>query len=383
MSKTDNKTLNALKETASAGLIMQNYCTAVAAQPLFLIPADLQSKLPDVNSYLKTAQENANKYTSTVQPQMIGVLADVSSFSIQFPKIADLVNKYLEAWSLGSEDNKAKALSTIKVMQALINDQITGVNTTYTGMDDVRSKILTDKSNFDASVASSSSLITGNQGELNAIRDQLNSIDGKIIGSSVGVALSGLAIAGGIFMICIGSIASFITAGTSTPLVVAGAALVCAGAGGETASSIVLANLLKEKGELLTRESMLNQYVSVLDGVKTNISLLSKSAESAIAGLNSMSNAWSLLSSDLSNVASCLESAQTFSDLPEIVQSFFASAQEEWAGVNQDINIIKEQLTGVKIQTIQPQTNGKLLRSSMVPFGQITPEAIHQILQSA
>lgn len=96
-----------------------------------------------------------------------------------------------------------------------------------------------------------------------------------------------------------------------------------------------------------------------------------------------MSNAWSLLSSDLSNVASCLESAQTFSDLPEIVQSFFASAQEEWAGVNQDINIIKEQLTGVKIQTIQPQTNGKLLRSSMVPFGQITPEAIHQILQSA
>ena len=73
----------------------------------------------------------------------------------------------------------------------------------------------------------------------------------------------GLLVIGGAFVTAIGAVADFVTAGTSTPVVIGGVAMMVAGAGGITAGAIVLHNSLGARQDLYQKRSSLNSEVLI------------------------------------------------------------------------------------------------------------------------
>lgn len=365
-----------LKSLASAGLTVQSHCVSVQQQPLFILPADIAKDLPDINTYLRSAQANAGQYLTQVQPKIISVITDVDAYSKTFPTFAKQINGYIRAWASGSDDNKKKAMNAIAAMRDIAREKSGNVAVVSGLVGSTLTLFNSDVSHFEEVSRACETRITGKKGELAELDAQISSLNSKIAGASVGVGLSGLALIGGIFMICIGAIANFVTAGTSTTFVVIGASLAVAGAGGLTGSSIVLANLIRDKGKLLDRKAVLDAYVAAITGVQDSVGGLHDSAQSAADCAGSMQRAWDLFGGDLKQVENTLTYAQSFSDLPSSVQGFFETAENQWNSVSTDIDIIKQQMTGVQVKKLSQNTLLAAGMDSGCGWGRISGDAV-------
>lgn len=331
-----------IKGQSSQALIVQSYSLSSIAQPHVDFSGfdKLKQINVDINNGLDTAKTNGNYYLNTLQPSMITTITDLDAYFNLNNALAQALNPNTPA---------DLAIQQLKAVQQSVTGYKSKTDKLVIDLQSFRTKLSTDASNFKGYTTKLNSIVNGDQGVLSEINDQLDSIDSKIDGAIAGTVLSGLAIAGGVFMIAVGGIADFVTAGASTPLVVAGVGVVAAGVGGEVASAVILGNLLKEKGNLLTEKSQLKSEVNLVTGVSSGLDSLDKQASSAAEATQQMANAWNTLDGHLGNMISEVQSGQTTVD--SIRNLFQIAAQGTVKDIQQDSTTIKGQLAGVKITT--------------------------------
>jgi hypothetical protein len=336
---TTDKIDTASKQQSSQALIVQGYALSVLQQPNvdFSGFPKLKANQDEMNAGIASAKGNANLYLNTILPNMITTIANIDAYF-------QTQNALATALAPGTDVQTAIAL--IRAVQEQAQTFQAQSNGVVTSLQSLRTGISTDASNFNSYVTKLNAAVNGDNGVLSSINDQLGSIDGKIAGAAVGVALSGLAIAGGVFMVLVGSIAEFVTAGTSTPLVVAGVGVIAAGVGGEVGASIALANLLQLKGDLLSQKSQLTSEVNLATGISSGFKSLADGATAAVQATQEMANAWSLLGDDLGSLVNSLTKGQTTVDALRTL--FVTAAQGNVKTVQQDVITIKGQLTGVQ-----------------------------------
>ncbi|MBC1195132.1 HBL/NHE enterotoxin family protein [Microcystis aeruginosa BLCCF158] len=353
---SDIQDLNSkVQASASSGLVVQGYCTQIMQQPSFVIPnTDTLKNFPDINGNLTIARGNASYYLNTVQPMIIGVISETRAYSQQFKGFQPLIIQRLDDWKNGSTQGRTDALALINQLKNDVDLKTASAKKVADEIGNFRTKLNGDISNFNTAITQATTLIQGTDGDggaLASLNDQLSDLDGKIAGASVGVALSGLTIIGGGLLIATGAIATFITAGTSAPMVAAGVAIVVVGAAGLTASSIVLANLISTKSNLLQQKQQLKDSVTFLTGLKSSLDPLNNLAQNASNEVNNMYNAWTFLGKNLGQVSSSLENADKYSQLPITVQAYLNTAYGQWDAVDQSIEMIQNQMTGVTVET--------------------------------
>ncbi len=353
---SDIETLNSkVQASASSGLVVQGYCTQIMQQPAFVIPnTDTLTNFPDINGNLTIARGNASYYLNTVQPMIIGVISETRGYSQQFKGFQPLIIQRLEDWKNGSIQGRTDALALINQLKNDVDLKTASAKQVSDEIDQFRIKLNGDISNFNTAITQATTLIQGTEGDggaLAALNDQLSQLDRQIAGASAGIALSGLTIVGGSLLIATGAIATLFTAGTSTPMVVAGVAVVVAGGAGLTASSVVLANLLSTKSTLLQQQQQLRDSVTFLTGLKSSLNPLNQLAQDASNEVNNMYNAWQFLGQNLGQVSTSLENAETFSQLPITVEAYLNTAYGQWDAVDQSIETIENQMTGVTVET--------------------------------
>ena len=349
----DSAATNTLGDTTakvgSSGLIVQSYCTLVAQQPTIDIPSSVASKLPPINDYLILARSNASDYLTKIQPQILIVVTDVAGYSAQFSQFSTIITGKINDWKGGSPGARQDALDLLQALQQALQAKLTNVNNVKVSLAGFQSKLNVDISNFNTASTTADTVIGGDQGAIAELNNQISDMDGRIAGAATGVALSGLVIIGGALMIAAGAIATFLTAGVSTPLVVAGVVVVVAGAAGLTASSIVLANLITAKAGLISQKATLDADLKFLTNFKSTMKTLGDAASDAATQINNMSNAWGLLSGNLGNVVGSIQDARTYSDLPVVVQAYLNTAGAQWSQVQTNTQIIQQQMTGVQV----------------------------------
>jgi hypothetical protein len=348
----------AVAQSASAGLLVQSYCTQVAQQPVIVIPDSVKSKLPPINDYLQTAQSNASDYLTNIQPRIITVVTDVSGYSTEFTNFFTLITGKINDWKDGSSSAKQDALALLSQLQTDLQTKLTNVNGVRDSILTFQGKVNLDVSNFNTASSQADIIIGGDQGALADLDKQISDMNGRIAGAAVGVALSGLTVIGGALMIAAGAIASFITAGTSTPLVIAGVAVVVVGAAGLTASSLVLANLISAKAGLIEQQAQLNADLKFLKDFKSTVGTLSSAASTASQQLTNLSNAWGILSGNLTNVIGSVSNARTYSDLPVVVQAYLNTASSQWTDVKNSVTTIEQQMSGVQTKVLSNGQGG-------------------------
>lgn len=334
---TSNKQLN------SQHLVVMSYCDSILQQPSVDFSAlkgqvngdkliDIGNK---INAALATAQQHATNYENSIAPNIITNISNISNYYALHKAIATTLPPG------ASENDWVKELNVLE--QQTIKYQSLADNT-VTSLQKLHSDLTSDSAAFTELVTSLNALVDGDNGMLKSIDDQLSSIQSKIDGAIAGIVLSGLAIVGGVFMVAVGAIADFVTAGTSTPLIVAGVAVIAAGVGGEVASALTLKALNDSKGDLLTQKTQLKSQVALAQGISSGYVSLKDQVNTAATAATQMSSAWSFLKSDLGNLADNLNNGIISTD--EVRTLFLVAANDTITSVEDDIKIIKHQMTG-------------------------------------
>ncbi|MDN7184561.1 alpha-helical pore-forming toxin family protein [Caballeronia sp. SEWSISQ10-4 2] len=341
------------KQQMGAALIVQTYANSVLAQPQvnFAGIKGLSSYQTEINDGLATAQEHANYFLKTMEPALILNMSNCENYYV----LNDALPTTLPP---GSTVDQWTAVLT--AMQTQSTAYQVAAAQTVTDLQALRDELATDTQSFATIVQNLNSAVNGDNGVLASISDQLSTIQGEIDGAIAGIVVSSLTVAGGVFVICVGAIATFVTEGTSTGAVIGGVGLVAAGVAGEAGSITALVTLNNSKSALLAEKSELTNEVKLAAAVSSGYSALANQVNNSITAASAMANAWSSVQSDLENLVSDLNNGIQTAD--EVRSLFVTAANGEIKTVLTDIQTIKQQMDGIQVQVAAPaQTVSNLL----------------------
>ena len=336
------------KLQTSQAVTLQMYCNSVLSQPTVDLSSqpNLSKFTGQINNGMTVAKGHANDYLNNIQPLIITNVTNISNYYALHNAVATTLppGSTVKEW-----------VSNLNVLKDQSVQYQSDAKNVVSKLQTLNGNIGIDSAAFSKIVSDLNAAVNGDNGVLQSIDGQLGTIQSSIDGAIAGIALSGLAILGGIFVTAVGAIADFVTLGTSTPLVVGGIALIIAGVGGEVASAVTLKNLNDQKNKLLIEKSNLKSEVNLALGMSSGYTSLNNQAQSAMTAATQMSNAWNFLSGDLGNLASDLEKGITSTDQARTI--FLTAANTVITSVIQDVTIIKNQMAGV-ISSVAPIGSG-------------------------
>ncbi len=344
----DNKQLDAAKKVDSAAKVqvsqnitLQNFCMSVAQQKTVDLRdfPSLTSIGDEINSGLGIAQGHARLYLDKIRPNIELNLANVSNYY-------GLHQAVLTTLPPGS--SKAAWLSSLSALKEQSIDFQKNASGVATSLADLRDKLSTDVATFSKVVSDLNTAVGGDNGVLKKISEQLGDLQAKIDGAISGIVLSSLAVLGGVFITLVGAIADFLTAGTSTPLVLGGVAVILAGAGGVVASSLALKGLYDAQGSLLKQQNLLKKESAHAAGMANGYSAFSNQIRLAAQAALDMQSAWEFLSADLENLATDLDKGITNTDAVRTL--FLTAANSMIKTVQADTDNIRKQMIGTTHQ---------------------------------
>lgn len=343
-------------KTSSQALVIQGYALSALQQPLVDFSGfnNLKDNEDSVNNSLKAAKDHANNYLNTLQPSLIKKITDIQEYF----NVQNALGQALQP----DMDNKTVIMLLDAVQSQAVGYQ-SDAKALVLDLQKFRTTLSSDASNFNRVVADLNTAVNGDHGALADLSHQLDELDSKIGGAIAGIAISGLAIAGGAFLVAVGGIADFVTAGASTPLVLAGVGIVATGVGGAVGGSIALANLMDAKGNLLRQKSQLTDEVNLATGMKSGFSSLATHAEGAMQSTQEMANAWGFLSNHLGALIKDIEKGKTSAGALRTL--FLTAAQGDVKNIQTDITTISGQLAGAR-KVVDPSKNiGEIIRSNV------------------
>ena len=333
------KSMNAAnKGQISESLIIQAYANSVEQQPQvdFGNVPSMKSYQTNVNDGLAIAKAHASNYLTVVQPEIIKNLTNSRNYYAIHSSVATtlLPNATLEEWS--------KALH---LLQNKVETYQRDAKGTTNSLKTLHDAMYQDMSAFADIVRELNAAVGGDHVVLNSINGQLSSIQGKIDGAIAAVVLTGLSTIGGVFMICVGAIDDFVTAGTTTPLVVGGIGMVVGGVGGTIPSAIAIANLNNKKASLLTEEIKLKNEVKIATGIQIGYTSFLNKVKDAVNSSLETELAWQKLAEDLGTMISDLNNGLMTAE--QIRKLFLTEGNHDAQTVIKDVNRIKALLAGV------------------------------------
>ena len=342
------------KTQVGTAILIQQYCNSVKMQPnvdLSGTPnlAPMQSQL---NTGLKTAQDHASDYLNNIQPNIIKNITSIDNYYALHNSISAVCPPGT------SKEDWITALTALRDQSVGYQNDASNV---LSSLQTLHSNLTTDAAAFAGFVVSLNAAVNGDQGILASDKTELDTLQSKIDGAIAGIVLSGLAIVGGVFMVAVGGIADFVTAGTSTPLVVAGLVVVVAGVGGEVASAIILNSLNDQKAKILLRDSSLKSEVTLASGISSGYTSLGNQLKLAVDAASAMENAWNFLSNDLGSLIGDLNKGIINDGI--LQKMFLTAANTAVQTVISDVTIIKSQMTGV---AVVPVAAGQTVGQAMI-----------------
>jgi hypothetical protein len=352
---------DANKDQVGGALLIQTYANSVLQQPNVDFGGEkhLVQYEKSINAGLATGRQHATNYLNVVQPSIIKNLTSISGYYDLFTAIPTVLPPG------STEEQWVQTLTALKTQSDQNHAAATSV---VTQLNTLRDDLSQDAQFFKQTTSDLNAAVDGDNGVLSGLDDEISSIQSSIDGAIAGIVVSGLAIVGGAFLTAVGGITDFVTAGASTPLVVAGVAVVAAGIGGEVASAITLKNLNDQKANLINEKAQLKAEVKLAQGISSGFGSLSDQLSGAITAAQSMANAWNLLGNDINTITNDLQNGIQNADT--LRQLWLTAANTTVAKVQTDISIIKQQLAGVHTFVSPP---GQTVGDTIVQAAQNPP----------
>lgn len=323
---------------ASQGLIVQTYCNSVLQQPLIVFGE--QPKLEEIkdilNATLKDGYVTAQYYLNELQPQIIDNISNLDSYLTLSATVPVVV-------PAGTSPE-----AFINVLIAIRDEAARYQQESQTILDNLSSvhdQFADQSRRFTQAVSQLNILVEGDEGVLASYEAELQSIENKIAGLITGIALSGVTIIGGAFVTAVGTVAGFVTAGTSVVVTAAGVGIMLGGVGGMAGASIGLANLLDAKSSIIVSEVQITEEVKIASTISSAFTTLKNRASQAVTAASNMQSAWQSIISDLDSYIDDINAGVESTEMVRTI--FLAAANATIPSLKADISILKQQMAGV------------------------------------
>ncbi|CAI0835144.1 Bacillus haemolytic enterotoxin (HBL) [Serratia liquefaciens] len=337
-----------MNNQSSQALHIQTYCNSVRQQISvdFERFPNLREHQRQINESLTTAKRHSNHYLNDIQPLIIRNVTNIQDY---------FETQNLIASVMPSGATKEQWLSTLGMIRDKAKEyQEVSVNTRRT-IGTLNDNLIIDSNNYQVIVVNLNNVVGGNNGILEQLNRDIDGINAAIDGAIAGIVVGGLLIIGGAIVTAIGAVAGLVTAGTSTPVVLGGIAMMTAGAGGVVGGAIVLSKSLEAREKLYRDRSQLNSEVMVATQIGSGYKGLQTQAQSAVTAATQMSNAWDSLTSELDTLNANLRKG--IIDDGFLRQLFLEASKSSVGKVLDGTKIIKQQMAGVVVREVpQDQT---------------------------
>jgi len=326
-------------------LLLQNHALTIESQPQIDFGKDIKSKeltalQSDMNNVLNASRSNARLYLKEVQPLVIERITQLDRYFNLEMSLARIIQN----------GDRATVLRNLRGVEDKARGFEADAKDVAGRMVNVRESLSKEAQAYTGFKLKLHEVVEGSEGAAKELDRQLREIDGKIGGAIAGAVVSGIAIAGGIFLVAVGSIAGFVTAGTSTPLVLLGGTIVVGGVAGAVGSGIAIAALVSQKNAILQQQATLTTQSRFASGLESTFLDLSSSATDAAGAAQQIANSWGMLSGHLKNLGDDLEAGRLDEDLFEL---FTTSADGDVKDIKASLQTIKTQMLGVR--AVQPE----------------------------
>jgi len=326
-------------------LLLQNHALTIESQPQIDFGKDIKSKeltalQSDMNNVLNASRSNARLYLKEVQPLVIERITQLDRYFNLEMSLARIIQN----------GDRATVLRNLRGVEDKARGFEADAKDVAGRMVNVRESLSKEAQAYTGFKLKLHEVVEGSEGAAKELDRQLREIDGKIGGAIAGAVVSGIAIAGGIFLVAVGSIAGFVTAGTSTPLVLLGGTIVVGGVAGAVGSGIAIAALVSQKNAILQQQATLTTQSRFASGLESTFLDLSSSATDAAGAAQQIANSWGMLSGHLKNLGDDLEAGRLDEDLFEL---FTTSADGDVKDIKASLQTIKTQMLGVL--AVQPE----------------------------
>lgn len=326
-----------LKKAISQGMIVKNYCTTVEIQPLFDFSTveELHYLETSINNSLNEAKEHVQNYKSDVHPEFLSLLSELNDFTIKIKSAPEVLPEGMtaEQWS--------EVLNTLR-KEAIGHEE--QVNNLINKLELVTNHFNKDSTSFGSLALTFSKKLNEDNGELSKIKSEIAGIDKEIAETSTAVAFEALGVAGGIFIIVIGTLENFITAGTSPELVITGVVMIATGVGSLTTTGLALSQSLEKKKSLLAQEMNLSNESKLLTEVDSSLQNLYNQSKKAVEALQDIGQSWNSIQKYMDSLITDLKSGTI--TVEDVRTAFVKLAKEDATAVEQGIATIKDQLSG-------------------------------------
>ncbi len=339
LNKTSVSSIKASQlEIASSGLILQTFCNSTLQQPIidFKGSENLTDLQDDINLALENAKRHANVYLIDINHRIIGSLSDLKGYFTLYSTVPTTLPEgaTVEEW-----------LAVLNVIKNISEANLRKSEAVVAELEDLRTILLDDSNKFAELSQRATDAIEGDQGELEALSNELKAIDREIKAQIAAVVGESLAIVGGTVAMVVGIAAESLSFGATTALVVGGVLTVAGSTALLASSSAALANLYDAKSSLFQDKAKLTAEIQLLTGVDAALNNISEQADTAAFSTREMVTIWQGLGSDIQELIEALESGIQSTD--EVREFFLESANNEIAEIQETLNQIKQQLTGV------------------------------------
>ncbi|MEM7303605.1 MAG: HBL/NHE enterotoxin family protein [Pseudomonadota bacterium] len=357
MSETPGEAIGKIGEAHKGqighALYVEHYSNSILEQPLVALGKfkNLKDDQAAINKGLNAAKDHANDYLKHIEPAMIKNATAIENYF----SLHQAVQTTLPAGS-----TKKQWLDALSALRDESNGYKSDAHTVATKLDTLHDNVAKDSVALNDAVHKFNVVVKGDNGILDSLGDDIDDIQSKIDGEIAGAVIAGLAIAGGAFMIAVGGISEFVTAGTSTALVAGGVAIVAAGSAGEKAAVDALKGLYDQKNTLVQEKSDLEAEVKFTQGINKSFSSLASKAAQSVTYATQMHSAWTGLEDNLVQMIADLDKG--IKSVDTLQKLFLTATNTEIGKVSKELDIIKQQLAGV---TMLPIPQGKLLQQTL------------------
>ncbi len=327
-------TKSQLQATQSARMILDAYSIGVLSQSVISLSA-----LPDLSGHQVLAKENAKKWP-LISTQLIQINTNLIDYVHNFDNFYSVL--YNLASDIDSGTNRADFIQGLQLLVSKIQLNQTDATSALNSLIEFQALVATDQSNITGDYNDGVVVYKGDDGEISQLLDRNKSLNSAMSKDNMmmGFGATG-AVVGGL-MIAVGVLGEFETGGLSTGLIVAGLAVVGAGAGTAIAGGVDYGSSLREYKENLETIQQNTAEMALLSGLSDQYDSYLDLSNQAISALKSMVAAWEVLSTQYVSLISQLQNGVNPAD-GILLKSELATAKNGWDDLLVTAGLIKDQ----------------------------------------
>lgn len=335
----DNKLLasdflvTGMQGIGAASIVLQAYSSTVLAQP----DIDLDI-LPGLPARQAQARSSASQWLKQTNQQAIGSLADVRDFANSMSAYASAMLPLAQTIDSGDRTELPTLIKGLQKLIDLAQEKRSNAENLSDRIQVFRNEIEAQGSAFEEAKALVQQKITGDQGQIAALRRSLADLNSRMNTDMTKIAAGAVSDVVGVGLIVVGATTVIETGGATATIIGAGIGLVSGGTLAIALASSDIADAQKAYGDAISRVVDLELEVAAFDTVAHQITANGEQAKAAAESAGMMTQGWGGIADRYGDLIRDLEGNQS-----GFLSLRLMSAKKRWENLGRQAGTIMEQ----------------------------------------